>query len=90
MFKVNKKDTRTTLWRHSGVFINNFEHISHLLLAFLLLNLSRKIPTGCKERYNESGNKDTKEIYANQLTSIRFWFSDNFRGIEVINSLEFG
>ena len=27
MFKVNKKDTRTP----SGVFIVNFEHISHLL-----------------------------------------------------------
>ena len=28
-------------WRHSGVFIVNFEHISHLALVFLLLPLSR-------------------------------------------------
>ena len=28
-------------WRRSGVFIVNFEHISHLLLVFLLLTLSR-------------------------------------------------
>ena len=27
-------------WRHSGVFIVNFEHISHLLLVFLLLTLN--------------------------------------------------
>ena len=28
-------------WRRSGVFIVNFEYISHLALAFLLLTLSR-------------------------------------------------
>ena len=33
-------------WRRSGVFIVNFEHISHLVLVFLLLNLSRSMPTG--------------------------------------------
>ena len=47
--KVNNKDTRATPewrqkrleWRRSGVFIVNFEHISHLILVFLLLTLSR-------------------------------------------------
>ena len=33
MFKVNNKDAR----RRSGVFIVNFEYISHLVLVFLLL-----------------------------------------------------
>ena len=28
-------------WRHSGIFIVNFEHISHLVLVFLLLTFSR-------------------------------------------------
>ena len=28
-------------WRRSGVFIVNFEHISQLILVFLLLTLSR-------------------------------------------------
>ena len=28
-------------WRRSGIFIVNFEHISHLVLVFLLLTLSR-------------------------------------------------
>ena len=37
MFRVNNKDTRTT----PSVFIVNFEHISHLVLVFLLLTLSR-------------------------------------------------
>ena len=56
MFKVNNKNTRTSReiysklttktparhhWRRSGVFIVNFEHISHLVLVFLLLTLSR-------------------------------------------------
>ena len=39
------KDTRTTQerrhWRRPGVFIVNFEHISLLVLVFLLLTLSR-------------------------------------------------
>ena len=28
------------VWRHSDVFIANFEHISHLFLVFLLLTLN--------------------------------------------------
>ena len=56
MFKVNNRNTRTKCeicskltiktserrqWRRSGVFIVNFEHISHLVLVFLLLTLNR-------------------------------------------------
>ena len=55
-FKVNNRKTRRRCsicsklkikiperrqWRRSGVFIDNFEQISHLVLVFLLLNLSR-------------------------------------------------
>ena len=32
--------------RRSGIFIVNFEHISHLVLVFLLLTLSRLMPAG--------------------------------------------
>ena len=46
MFKVNNNDTRTTLRRHSGVAIVNFEHSSHHFIAFLLLTLSREIFAG--------------------------------------------
>ena len=44
MFKVNNED--------SGIFIVNFEDISHLALVFLPLNLSRLMlaGTGCKFR----------------------------------------
>ena len=56
LFKVNNRNTRTSCeicpkltiktpqrrqWRRSGDFIVNFEHISHLVLVFLLLTLSR-------------------------------------------------
>ena len=41
MLKVNNKDTRTMQRRRSGVFIVNFEHISHLTVLLLLtLNMS--------------------------------------------------
>ena len=42
MVKVNDKDTRTTS-KCSGVFIANFELISHLFLVFLLLTLNMQI-----------------------------------------------
>ena len=41
MFKVNNKDTRTTPVASFWCFIVNFGHISHLLLVFLLLTLSK-------------------------------------------------
>ena len=61
MFKVNNRNTGTRWeicskltiktperrqWRRSGVFIVNCEHISHFLLVFLLLTLSRLMPAG--------------------------------------------
>ena len=64
MFKVNNRNTRTRCeiyskwtiktqerrhWHRSGVFIVNFEHISHLALAFLFLTLSREMTTGKKQ-----------------------------------------
>ena len=33
-------------WRGSRVFIVNFEYISHLVLAFLFLTLSKLLPAG--------------------------------------------
>ena len=55
LLKVNYRTTRTRCeiclkliikipercqWRRSGIFIVNFEHISHLVLVFLLLTLN--------------------------------------------------
>ena len=39
--KLKIKTPERRYWRRSGVFIANFEHISHLVLLFLLLTLSR-------------------------------------------------
>ena len=56
LLKVNNRNTSTRCeicskltintperrqWRRSGVFIVNFEHISHLVLVFLLLTLNK-------------------------------------------------
>ena len=56
LLKVNNRNTRTRCeicskltintperrhWRRSGFFIVNFEHISHLVLVFLLLTLNK-------------------------------------------------
>ena len=67
MFKANNRNTRTRCeicskltiktpeqGGRSAVFIINFEHTSHLVLEFLLLTLSRKMPAGkfmCTLRY---------------------------------------
>ena len=40
MLKVNNRNTRTRCEICSGIFIVNFEHISHLVLVFLLLTLN--------------------------------------------------
>ena len=55
LLKVNNRNTRASCeicsqltiktperrhWRRSGVFTANFEHISHLVLVFLLLTLN--------------------------------------------------
>ena len=50
MFKVNNKDTRRRQWHRPGIFIFNFEHISHLVLVFLLLTLNMQFPTGNQKR----------------------------------------
>ena len=41
MFKINNKTPEQYHWRHSGVFIVNFEHFPDLFLLFQLLTLDR-------------------------------------------------
>ena len=64
MYEICSKLTKSKEWRHSGVFINNkdtrmylniFEHISHIALVFILLNLNKSVPaeTKCDQK---SGN----------------------------------
>ena len=64
LFKISNENTRTRCeicwkltiktpeWRHwhrSGVFIVNFDHIFHLVLAFLLLTLSKYVQVGLEQ-----------------------------------------
>ena len=44
LLKVNNRNTND--WRPSGIFIVNFEHISHLVPVFLLLTANMKLPAG--------------------------------------------
>ena len=39
--KLTIKTPERCQWRRSGIFIVNFEHISHIFLVFLLLALNR-------------------------------------------------
>ena len=41
MFKVNNKDTKMTPWRRFGVFVVNFEHISHLCSSVSIVNFEQ-------------------------------------------------
>ena len=40
MFKVTTKTPERCQWHRSGVFTFSFEHISHLVLVFLMLTLN--------------------------------------------------
>ena len=42
--KLTIKIQERRQWRRSGIFIVNFEHISHLVLVFLLLPLNMQKP----------------------------------------------
>ena len=44
--KVIDKDTRTTTMASFWYLYVNFEHISHIVLVFLLLTLNMQLPAG--------------------------------------------
>ena len=43
MFKVNNEEAERRHWYRSGVFIVNFEHVSHLPLVFEYVNFKHVI-----------------------------------------------
>ena len=60
MLKVNDKDTRMT-----PIFIANFEHISHLVLMFLLLTLNMYMRAGHQQKTNKAVHgKNSCEKYS--------------------------
>ena len=56
ILKVNNKDTRA---QNDAMIIVNFEHISHLLLVFLLLTLSKQMPAGSLKQIRKQNSKRT-------------------------------
>ena len=46
MLKLTVKTPERHQWRRSGVFIVNSEHISNIILLFLLLTLNILLPAG--------------------------------------------
>ena len=61
LLNVNYKNTRKRCEICSGVFIENFEHISHLFLVFLLLTLSKQLFAGIDIPKSESSSRDGTE-----------------------------
>ena len=56
----------TLIKRCSGAFIVNFEHISHLVLVFLLLTMNMKLPIGesiCSAGYLEDNHSSFLIFY---------------------------
>ena len=54
MCEIYSKLTRKTpesQWCRSGVFIVNFEKISHIVLVFPLLTLNKQMPAGTMNTY---------------------------------------
>ena len=62
MFKVNNKDTKRHHWRHFGVFIVNFEHISHLCSSVFIVNFEQ-LNTGWVDLLVTFINMDGLQIF---------------------------
>ena len=48
-------DLMLSHWHRSGVFIVNFEHVSHLVLVFLLLTLNMQLTAGQTPSHRKIG-----------------------------------
>ena len=90
MFQVNNRNTRTrcevcsnltikTPERHlSRVFIVNFEHMSHLVLAFLLLTLNIKILADWVMNWRiENTLLDIRNPFPSMVIKVTFLKSDS-------------
>ena len=53
MYKITKKDTRTTSMTSFYVFIVNFKYVSNLLPVFLVLTLNMYLLTSGKHKVEQ-------------------------------------
>ena len=77
-------------WCRSGVFIVNFEHISHLALVFLMLTLSRQMAVGLINTKHLTLSVCRKNVYQGKgikLIIMIFFgeFSGNFANIAYLS-----
>ena len=63
--KLTIKTLERRQWRRFGDFIVNFEHISHLALAFLLLTLNMQLPSGNVMLQNQMARVGLLEVEIN-------------------------
>ena len=85
LLKVNNRNTRTRCeicskltvktpercqWHHSDIFIVNFEHISHLVLVFLLLTLNMQLLVGFA-KHQKSSNPAVVDWLSNKAQFFR-------------------
>ena len=74
------KTTERHQWRHSGVFVVNFEHVSHLVLSVFIVNFEQ-VNAGLKNKYSHyfvatllknflKSFDFSKYIYRNLLTKV--------------------
>ena len=74
--KLAIKTRERGLWRRSGVFIVNFEHISHLFLVFPFLTLNKSMLAGLLPFTNtvhaRMRRDETRRDASNRRD--RFWF----------------
>ena len=85
MFKFNRKDTRTTPLMSCCLYCI-FEHISHLVLVFLLLTLRRQLPAGI---YKLSCNYYARNFYIHpwdKRQQTLFWFDERKGFINICTS----
>ena len=75
--KLTIKTSERDNWRRSGAFIVNLEHISHLALVFLLLNLNMQSPAW-------------KTISSTQPQRWYFWNESQWRWHNLVFNLYIG
>ena len=88
--KLTIKTRERCHWRRSGVLIVNFEHISLLVLVFLLLTLNIKLPAGIGilAYWNIERVKPSKWFVGCYVIYVvhRYWFWDYVSAIHIVKS----
>ena len=69
--KLTKKTLERRHWRRSSIFSVNFEHISRLVLVFLLLTLSMWLPAGHLATFGGHRHCFSEDIISQVITVLK-------------------